>query len=118
MAGLQCAKCNGPVALSGSIFSDGVRCVQCATILRVPTWYSRLLLSLSYASGGVFLWLAGVRSLVAFCILWHPVSLSVLPLMLRLGMKVLPPKLVTGKPPKSFITLDLHGDEANRVPKV
>jgi hypothetical protein len=41
----------------------------------------------------------------------------VLPLALRLGVKVLPPKLVTGKPPKSIITLDLHGDEAKRMPK-
>jgi hypothetical protein len=95
--------------VSGPIFDEGIRCVQCGTILRVPPWYCRLLVLLSYGIAVLYLWVVGVRNLALF-ILFFPVSRSVLPTIVHLTIMVLPPKLVTGKRPSSVITLDLRGD--------
>ena len=108
--GLQCRKCGDPVTVSGPIFDEGIRCVQCGTILRVPPWYCRLLVLLSYGIAVAYLWVVGVRNLGISLILLLPVSRSILPIIVRLTIIVLPPRLVTGKRPSSVITLDLRGD--------
>jgi hypothetical protein len=57
-----------------------------------------------------YLWVVGVRNLAISLILLLPVSRSILPIIVRLTIIVLPPRLVTGKRPSSVITLDLRGD--------
>jgi hypothetical protein len=112
MRNTRCPSCGGPVLVSGPMFDGGSCCPHCPTLVRVPDWYTRLVLFVSYVIGLAFAWLYGARDMLAFWLFFVsavPLALPFLSLVLRLALIACPPRLVAGKPQSGIITLDLGG---------
>ena len=105
----RCPSCGGPVLVSGDMFDGGSCCPHCPSLVRVPVWYTRLVLFVSYVIGLAFAWLDGARDTLSFCLFFVFAVLLALPLVLRLALIAYPPRLVAGKPRSGLITLDLGG---------
>ena len=111
---LRCPSCHTRVAASKFVFREkGARCARCGNVLRVSSAYARGLVILSMMIGFLFLWIAGVRNPVRFCLFWTPAWLLILTVAVRVAPFLLPPTLVT-REPGHVTTLGLGDVEENR----
>jgi hypothetical protein len=96
--GPECPICHNRIAKSAPLFRNGNRCEQCGSLLLVSASYGRGLWAFTCLIGLFLVWIAGIRDIIFFPLLWAASWLPIFIVALRFAPFVVPPRLVKSIP--------------------
>jgi hypothetical protein len=92
--GLRCPSCRRLTIASPWIFSGTFRCLGCGIRLQVSPRYTRGIVLTSYLISFLFVWVAGTRGIVRFCVFWTATAFLIFPVVIRVAPHLLRPILI------------------------